>query len=406
MNRLIPKTAPQDTEKLTTITPPESPLADLQAPFRRLKSVAAAAALFSMGGLDTDQAQAGRIDPSVPIETYRQMGEQARGPISWSLKNGTWVQRGGAGYLTGTYKLNGYDTVGTASGFFLNPRTFVTVASMTETNYHGDVKVGWSSDAYNPNLPEITVSKIIVHPDYRPDQRGKGPDIAVVHLSKPVQQVDAAGVEGAISGSCYLASKLPKGGAIVALQGYGKPMDYNGKYYPGGQALGGQTIYWPAIAPIPGYSTNLYIGSSSFGKITETFNAPFAAYFGDTGGPASVVEDTVDGYGRAVKRTAMLGLMDGGNPNVPLATCILQLTSAPTRDFILANMIVETPPLTITSDQVSWPENGWNFVLERSTDMANWTPTEPHQTIGKLNWVRISPDAGPRQVFYRLRHTP
>jgi hypothetical protein len=105
-----------------------------------------------------------------------------------------------------------------------------------------------------------------------------------------------------------LASNLPKGGTVVELKGYGQVRDYTGKVYSEGQAFGGQTIYWPAIAPIPGYSTNLYIGSSSFGKITETFNAPFAAYFGDTGGPASVVEDTVDGYGRAVNRTAMLGM--------------------------------------------------------------------------------------------------
>jgi hypothetical protein len=358
-----------------------------------------------VGGLDTDQAQAGLIDPSVPIEKYRQMGEQARGPISWSLENGTWVQRGGAGYLRGTSIVSGYNSEGTFSGVFVNPRTFVT-AARNIVKFQGDVKVGWSSDSYNPTLPEITVSKIIVHPDYRPDQQEKGPDIAVVHLSKPVRQIDAAGVEGDISGSCYLASKLPKGGAIVALQGYGKPMDYNGKYYPGGQALGGQTIYWPAIAPAPGYSTNLYIGASSFGKFTATFYAPFACYFGDVGGPASVVEDTVDGYGRAVKRTAMLGLMFGRNPDIPLSTSILQLTSAPTRDFILANMIVETPPLTITSDQVSWPENGWNFVLERSTDMKNWTPTEPHKTIGKVNSLQIYPDAGPEMVFYRLRHTP
>lgn len=213
MNRLTPKTAPQDTEKLTTITPPESPLAALQAPFRRLKSVAAAA-LISLGGLDTDQAQAGRIDPSVPIETYRQMGEQARGPISWSLdKDGTWVQLGGAGYLRGTSIVLGYNSEGTFSGVFVNPRTFVT-AARNIVKFQGDVKVGWSRDSYNPTLPEITVSKIIVHPEYRPDQQEKGPDIAVVHLSKPVRQVDAAGVEGDISGSCYLLHRQSKSSAF------------------------------------------------------------------------------------------------------------------------------------------------------------------------------------------------
>jgi len=407
MSRFTTKpTSPNAAAPARRSTSCDSPLACLRPSLRRLQSVAAAALMLGFGDLQTDRAQAGLIDPSVPIEKYRQLGEQARGPISWSLENGTWVQRGGAGYLTGTYKLNGYDTVGTASGFLLNPRTFVTAASRTRTNYQGDVKVGWSSDAYNPNLPEITVSKIIVHPDYRPDQREKGPDIAVVHLSKPVRQIDAAGVEGDISGSCYLASNLPKGGTVVALQGYGQVLDYKGKVYSAGQAFGGQTIYWPTLVPLPWLSTNLYISSSSSGKLTEAFYAPFACYFNDMGGPVSVIEDTVDPYGRSVRRTAMLGLIEGGNRYIPLATDILQFISAPTRDFIIANMIVETPPLAITPDQVSWVSNGWNFVLERSSDMRDWTPTDPPQTQGNLNYLPISPRTGPERRFYRLRHTP
>jgi hypothetical protein len=102
----------------------------------------------------------------------------------------------------------------------------------------------------------------------------------------------------------------------------------------------------------------------------------------------------------------MLGVIRGGNASIPLATEILQFIAAPTRDFIIANMIVETPPLAITADQVSWPENGWNFVLERSTDWKTWTPTEPHQTKGKVNSLPIAPATGPQQMYYRLRHTP
>ena len=136
------------------------------------------------------------------------------------------------------------------------------------------------------------------------------------------------------------------------MKAYGKPVDYNGNYYPGGQALGGKTIYWPALTPLPGYSTNLYISSSSSGKITETFDAPFACNHGDMGGPASVVDDTVEGYGRPVRRTAMLGLIEGGN-EAPLGTDILQFIAAPTRDFIIANMIVETPPLIVLIARVA-----------------------------------------------------
>ena len=119
-----------------------------------------------------------------------------------------------------------------------------------------------------------------------------------------------------------------------------------------------------------------------------------------------MIEDTVDPYGRSVRRTAMLGLIEGGNRYIPLATDILQFISAPTRDFIIANMIVETPPLAITPDQVSWVSNGWNFVLERSSDMRDWTPTDPPQTQGNLNYLPISPRTGPERRFYRLRHTP
>jgi hypothetical protein len=33
--------------------------------------------MLGFGDLQTDRAQAGLIDPSVPIEKYRQLGEQA-----------------------------------------------------------------------------------------------------------------------------------------------------------------------------------------------------------------------------------------------------------------------------------------------------------------------------------------